>query len=309
MKNKNLIAYTLLGLGALMFFNNPFTAGLGWFWVAAIAAFVYWEYKQRHSNGLLLASTSLTGLSAGIMLEHNLGLPGFLFLSLAFSILIYKKKSKDKSNWLDYVIMSFAALGLLALVSSLSIFNSSWLALILVAAGVYLIYKKPKTITEASPKTNNTNSPKEVINKAKEKPTKNKSKKTNQSDNLLEVSESDETASTATKDTKPVKDEIIEITNNNSPSKIKDSNEEIIEIAEKLVRRGTKTSLSKRLKNWRKAKAIELAIKETAIISNISLKEISSKKPQDNKELLAIKGIGKVKLERYGQEILKIIKG
>ena len=81
----------------------------------------------------------------------------------------------------------------------------------------------------------------------------------------------------------------------------------MIKIAEELVQKGTKAPISKRLRQWRKNKAKELGHKEAAIISNASLSAIIKSKPQNEKDLLAIKGIGKVKLEKYGKEILRIV--
>lgn len=296
MKNRKLIAYTLLGLGALMLFNNPFTNSLTWFWTALIAGFVYWEYKQRKTSGLLLTSTSLAGLSVGILLEHNLGFPGFIFLSSAASLAIYKRRSKDDANWLDYVIGSLAVLGFLILFISFSFLNSSWFALALIVAGLYFIKKESKT------------------NKVANKPNKEDlTSKTSKTKVLNDIGEELFKEDIKDRDIIEAKEVDIDLEASNKTEVIeteyiKRDSKEVIEIAEELVKKGTKTSLLKRLKNWRKQKATELDIKETAIFNDISLKDLVAKKPQNDKELLAVKGIGKIKLERYGKELLEIIK-
>ena len=294
MKNKNLFAYTLLGLGALMLLNNPFTGGFTWFWFAVMAAFAYWEYKQRKNNHLLLASTSLIGLAAGLLLEQILGIAGLVLIAIALSLVSYKRRSGDSAKYLDYLIIGFGAFGLLTVISSLTFISSSWFALCLVALGLVLIFKKPKTLTLIINTSEHTNTEtneeikdiKEELGKIKKK---EKSKTVNK-ETIVDIEETKAKASTKSK----------------TKTKI-DSQQEMIEIAEKLVEKGSKPALSKRLKSWRKSKAKELGYKESAIISDASLAQILKLKPQNEKELLAIKGIGKVKLKRYGKEILELV--
>ncbi len=61
------------------------------------------------------------------------------------------------------------------------------------------------------------------------------------------------------------------------------------------------------LKKWRLQKARIAKVPPYVIFNDRTLKLISAHKPKDNNQLLLIDGLGKVKLERYGEELLKII--
>jgi len=61
------------------------------------------------------------------------------------------------------------------------------------------------------------------------------------------------------------------------------------------------------LRRWRWRKANELSVPAYYILSNEVLENIAATKPETFKDLLDVKGIGVVKLEKYGEEILKLI--
>jgi ATP-dependent DNA helicase RecQ len=65
--------------------------------------------------------------------------------------------------------------------------------------------------------------------------------------------------------------------------------------------------LYKRLKVWRSRKAKEKNYPAYVILHDKSLKQIASSKPRNKKELLRVEGIGKQKIEDYGDEIISII--
>ena len=65
--------------------------------------------------------------------------------------------------------------------------------------------------------------------------------------------------------------------------------------------------LFERLKQWRKEKAYKERIKPYIIFSDTSLISICNSKPKNVEELLEIRGVGSKKIEKYGEEILKLI--
>lgn len=65
--------------------------------------------------------------------------------------------------------------------------------------------------------------------------------------------------------------------------------------------------LYKRLKVWRSRKAKEKNYPAYVILHDKSLKHIATSKPTNKKELLRVEGIGKQKIEDYGDEIISII--
>jgi ATP-dependent DNA helicase RecQ len=65
--------------------------------------------------------------------------------------------------------------------------------------------------------------------------------------------------------------------------------------------------LFEELRKWRKDKAIEMNVPAYLIFSDATLKNISSERPIISQDLLMIDGIGDIKQERYGEEIITVI--
>jgi len=65
--------------------------------------------------------------------------------------------------------------------------------------------------------------------------------------------------------------------------------------------------LYKRLLEWREEMADEQGVRPWEVVSNNSIHELVTFLPADNRHLPRIKGIGKGKVKRYGEAILKII--
>ncbi|WP_291426901.1 HRDC domain-containing protein [Deinococcus sp.] len=64
-----------------------------------------------------------------------------------------------------------------------------------------------------------------------------------------------------------------------------------------------------RLRDWRNAEAKRQEISRFIIASNASLAEIARRVPYTLEDLAAVKGMGKGRLEKYGQKILEVVKG
>ena len=67
------------------------------------------------------------------------------------------------------------------------------------------------------------------------------------------------------------------------------------------------TELYEILKQWRLHKAKELSVPAFCIFSNETLKYITELKPKTHAGLMGIKGIGEMKIEKYGEDILNLI--
>ena len=68
-----------------------------------------------------------------------------------------------------------------------------------------------------------------------------------------------------------------------------------------------KTDAFERLRSWRSALAKELSVPPYIILHDSTLLEISIRKPENLDELEAIKGMGPVKITKYGEQILSQI--
>ena len=71
---------------------------------------------------------------------------------------------------------------------------------------------------------------------------------------------------------------------------------------------GADRDLLSKLKSWRLGLARSQGVPAYVIMTNKALEQIATALPQDNRELLAIDGIGRVKLMKYGDAVLEIVK-
>lgn len=72
---------------------------------------------------------------------------------------------------------------------------------------------------------------------------------------------------------------------------------------------GDSGALMKKLANYRQTKARESGLRLIDVLSDRSLEDIVSKKPETTEGILSISGIGAVKAKKYGDDILKIVSG
>ncbi|WP_194948528.1 ATP-dependent helicase [Actinomyces trachealis] len=61
------------------------------------------------------------------------------------------------------------------------------------------------------------------------------------------------------------------------------------------------------LKQWRKDTATQASLPAYTVFPDVTLREIAITRPTTRQELARVKGVGGVKLERYGQEVLGIV--
>ena len=76
------------------------------------------------------------------------------------------------------------------------------------------------------------------------------------------------------------------------------------DIEEKIINK----DLFTKLRLWRKDKANSQGIKPYIIFSDSTLMELANKVPQTKEEILSIRGMGEKKYEKYGDEVLKLMK-
>ncbi len=69
----------------------------------------------------------------------------------------------------------------------------------------------------------------------------------------------------------------------------------------------TSQSLITKLKDYRLQKSREENVKPYYIFTDVQINDLLLKMPKTKEKLLAVNGFGKVKVEKYGQEILEIL--
>jgi superfamily II DNA helicase RecQ len=80
----------------------------------------------------------------------------------------------------------------------------------------------------------------------------------------------------------------------------------------KLPRAGTPTDgpdreLFEALRRWRHQQAREADVRAFVIFNDATLSAMCSRRPRDRSELLRVPGVGPVKAQRFGDEVLRII--
>ncbi|NBQ21486.1 MAG: ATP-dependent DNA helicase RecQ, partial [Synechococcaceae bacterium WB6_3B_236] len=78
-------------------------------------------------------------------------------------------------------------------------------------------------------------------------------------------------------------------------------------LAEQISVAEADADLLKLLKNWRRQQAQSQAVPPYVVFHDRTLLEIASSRPMDIESLASISGVGKAKLSRYGDELLKLI--
>lgn len=67
-------------------------------------------------------------------------------------------------------------------------------------------------------------------------------------------------------------------------------------------------ALFEELRRWRSQRAKAASVPAYVIFDDKTLKEVATRRPADNRALLNVPGVGPVKLERYGSEVLAVVK-
>lgn len=95
---------------------------------------------------------------------------------------------------------------------------------------------------------------------------------------------------------------------NNRSIKVLKSEEKVFMKLKKMEDEVINKDIYNALKSWRKIKAIKENIRPYIIFSDRTLIDISNIKPYDTESLMNIRGMGEKKLQKYGEEILELIR-
>ncbi|AIY84515.1 ATP-dependent DNA helicase RecQ [Clostridium baratii str. Sullivan] len=95
---------------------------------------------------------------------------------------------------------------------------------------------------------------------------------------------------------------------NNRSMKVLKSEEKVFMKLEKMEDEVINKDIYNALKSWRKIKAIKENIRPYIIFSDRTLIDISNIKPENKESLMNIRGMGEKKLQKYGEEILELIR-
>lgn len=298
MKAKDLVAYALIAIGVVALLGR-LSGGAGWLWVGLVAIGFLWAWVMQKSYGLLVTGCILAGIAVGILLESSWGWNGAFLISLGIGFVMIDRLETRQNKWPLYVGGILAVLGVLIGILETGFLGSFWFALLLIAGGVFLLTRSggsdssagwvkvepqpstPPSSYTASPTTSTfttTSTPETPVTEAETR----------------EVSSSFTNEVAETQITTP---DVSVIAPGGEP----------ITTPDVTLPLEYDQALYTRLETWRRETARAEDRAAYLILTNDTMQKIAAIKPQTMQELLDIKGIGEVKLERYGEAILRLI--
>ena len=302
MENNKILAYILIGVGSL-FLLSRLDMDTGWLWVGLVAAAFLWGYVARKSYGLLVAGSVLAGVAVGILLEESWGMNGAFLVSLGVGFAMIDRIEPKTNRWPLYVGGTVAIFGLaVGLFSEPGILGSFWFALILIGAGAYLLGQNKKEVGRGSPTTH----PETFVTPGPQ-PTETAAATTAPTPTASSPTASTPTASVSSASSRvdippaavtPPADSSV-----TSPADFRA--EAPVETA---PAQPVDSALYERLEAWRRETAKREDRAAYLVLTNESLRQVAAEKPQTLDALKAVKGIGPVKLERYGEAILELVR-
>ncbi len=289
MKNERLLAYALIGLGAITLLAR--SGGADWLWIALLGVAFLFGHVSRKRYGFLIAGCVLMGVAVGTLI----GSQGGMLLSLAAGFFAIDQIETRSNRWPLYTAGILAVLGGFSALSALGILSSVWFAALLIGGGLYLLYRErgrgrfpPQAGTEspyvppAAPHTPTTSA-------SPPAPADDVDDVVAPTASAIPVAEADTVTRPASRASPPP-------VTNSPPT------------PEREVPAEAQTRLA-RLEGWRRDTASAAGTPAYIIFSNDTLFRIAVGNPQTLDELDRVRGVGPVKLSRYGDAVLALLRG
>ena len=287
MKNERLIAYILIAVGAVALLSRLGDAD--WLWMALVAAALLAGYVTRKNYGFLVAGSVFAGLAVG----EIIGTPSGTLISLGVGFFVVDRLEPRPNRWALYLAGALAGVGLFVGLGNL--LNSFWVALIFIAGGAYLLLRdrdKGDAATSAETKTDEV-----TTNATRTEAEQSTQVGDAQTGSSVSVAKDTPTQSAASSP----KESAVQQTER--------PGEDISPALDEPELNEDEKERYHLLEVWRRERAKAESRPAYIVLRNESLKQIAQRNPQTLDELDKVKGIGPVKLERYGETILRILRG
>lgn len=297
MKNERTIAYVLIIVGVLALLSN-LGAGALWLWVGLVAGAFIAAYLSKRSYGSLVAGSLLSGVSVGLLLGFawDWGLGAF-WISVGVGAVVIDRVEPRRDRWPIYLGAVLIAVGILWGLLSSGVVGSSLFALLLIGVGIYLLsregggsFGRPWVRVEDEAGS----TPERAAPPVTEPPSRHTSATT-----------ATPTApnTTTTQQTVAGAPDIAAGVSTPPPETAAVSPAATAEEALDADAQARK----RRLEAWRRTTAAAEETPAYMVLRNESILQIARENPQTVDDLQSIRGIGPVKLERYGETILEVI--
>ena len=141
MDTRRLIALLLVALGVVALLAR-LSGGTGWLWIGVVAISFLYAYNRERTYGLLVIGAVLAGVSAGILLEGNLGWDGGFLVGVGAGILGIELGDPAPRRWPRIVGAALIVVGLVNGLLQAGVLGSAWFALVLIGAGAWLLLRR-----------------------------------------------------------------------------------------------------------------------------------------------------------------------
>lgn len=140
MSTSRALAYALIAVGAVGLLSR-LSADAGWLWVALVAAGLIAGYLRTRTYAFLVLGALLAGAAVGILLEGNWNWPGAFLVSLGAGAAAIDVVEPRTNRWPRWLGASLALLGVVTGLAEVGFFGSSVVAVLLIVAGALLVWR------------------------------------------------------------------------------------------------------------------------------------------------------------------------
>lgn len=310
---QRLLAYALVALGVFLLLLR--LGGADWLWLALLGVIFLAAYASRRNYGFLVAGSVLASLAVGTIFDSG----GGMLLSLAAGFYAVERVEPRPSRWALLTAGILAALGVFVALGSFRLFDSVLFALVLVGAGVFLLYRGEGTGSRsaagdssppASPYTDPpiTRTPQAPVTPEPVTPEPVVTVPVTPATPTFGIPAEDlDAPPPAPVDTPYSPDDVLAdptVTQSTlqpePPPATPPPPAPLSEAAQARL---------ERLSAWRKRTAAAEGVPAYIVFSNDTLAKIAAAEPQTLDDLGGIRGVGPVKLSRYGEAVLSVLHG
>lgn len=309
LKAKDLVAYALIAVGVVALLGRM-SGGAAWLWIGLIAIAFLWAWVAQKSYGLLVTGCILAGIAVGFLLESSWGWNGAFLISLGIGFIMIDRLETRQNKWPFYVGVVLAVLGFLIGILETGFLGSFWFALILIAAGVFILTRSRGSDNSAGWVKVEPQQPTPSSYSPSASAPVATSTLSDASTPSMPSSEREATSSFTSNTSSAASSTTAESGSTAPPTPAaSDVTPATTVVSDTTLPFEYDQSLYTRLETWRRETARAEDRAAYLILTNDTMQKIAAAKPQTMAELSEIRGIGEVKLERYGETILKIVKG
>ena len=284
------LGYALLALGGLALL--PSGGYASWFWIGLVAGGFLLAYVARRNYGFLLVGCVLTGVSVGFLLEGAWNWHGAFLISLGVGFFALDRVEPRHSRWPVYVAGLFASVGFLVGLVRSGILSSAPFAALLIAAGAYLLTRGEgdgagDAWVRVDEPVDDSGEPESTTKEPVREP---------RAEPQPRVKPQSKPQPKPRDPIPPPAAPVPDATSIKAPETPADTL--------------TPAALGRyrRLESWRKATAVREGLPAYIVLRNESLTQLARENPETLDELKTVKGIGPVKLERYGETLLRVLR-